>query len=157
MKAITLHQPWASLIAVGAKRIETRSWKPPASLIGQKLAIHAGKRMVQLPASLYPEYNAALRRHLGENWTVTIPAGAVVAVATLSSAQLITRLSELPDGDELLFGEYDYGRWMWRLDDVRPLDPPTPVRGHQGIWNFNPASISSRNQPYDYDLRQLLD
>lgn len=26
MKALTLHQPWASLVAVGAKKIETRSW-----------------------------------------------------------------------------------------------------------------------------------
>ena len=42
MKALTLHQPWASLIACGAKRIETRSWPPPKSLIGKRIAIHAG-------------------------------------------------------------------------------------------------------------------
>lgn len=39
MKALTLHQPWASLIAVGVKRIETRSWS--TSYRGP-LAIHAG-------------------------------------------------------------------------------------------------------------------
>jgi hypothetical protein len=27
MKALSLHQPWASLIALGVKRIETRSWR----------------------------------------------------------------------------------------------------------------------------------
>jgi hypothetical protein len=43
MKALTLHQPWASLIALGVKTIETRSWACPPSLIGQPLAIHAGK------------------------------------------------------------------------------------------------------------------
>ena len=32
MKALTLHQPWASLIAHGVKTIETRSWAPPRSL-----------------------------------------------------------------------------------------------------------------------------
>ena len=46
MKAITLHQPWATLIADGAKTIETRSWRPPQTLIGQRIVIHAGKRLV---------------------------------------------------------------------------------------------------------------
>lgn len=45
MKAISLYQPWASLIACGAKPYETRSWKPPLDLIGQPIAIHAGKKV----------------------------------------------------------------------------------------------------------------
>ena len=44
MKAITLYQPHATLIAIGAKTIETRSWRPPPSLVGQRIAIHAAKR-----------------------------------------------------------------------------------------------------------------
>ena len=43
MKALTLHQPWASLIADGRKPFETRSWAPPRSLIGRRIAIHAGR------------------------------------------------------------------------------------------------------------------
>jgi hypothetical protein len=42
MRALTVKQPWASLIASGEKRIENRSWRPPAELIGQRIAIHAG-------------------------------------------------------------------------------------------------------------------
>ncbi len=45
MKAISLWQPWASLIACGAKPFETRSWAPPRSLIGQPIAIHAAKKV----------------------------------------------------------------------------------------------------------------
>lgn len=45
MKAISLWQPWASLIACGAKPYETRSWAPPQSLIGQTIAIHAAKKI----------------------------------------------------------------------------------------------------------------
>ena len=41
MKAISLWQPWATLIAVGAKRLETRSWE---SRYQGELAIHAAKR-----------------------------------------------------------------------------------------------------------------
>lgn len=40
MKALTIHQPWASLIAAGVKTIETRSW---STRHRGPLAIHAGK------------------------------------------------------------------------------------------------------------------
>ncbi len=42
MKALTVRQPWASLIVLGIKTIETRSWKLPAAMVGQRIAIHAG-------------------------------------------------------------------------------------------------------------------
>jgi hypothetical protein len=45
MKAISLWQPWASLIACGAKPYETRHWAPPKELIGQPVAIHAAKKI----------------------------------------------------------------------------------------------------------------
>jgi hypothetical protein len=45
MKAISLWQPWASLIACGAKPFETRHWSPPRELIGQTIAIHAAKKI----------------------------------------------------------------------------------------------------------------
>lgn len=45
MKAISLWQPWASLIACGAKPYETRDWAPPRALIGQTIAIHAAKKI----------------------------------------------------------------------------------------------------------------
>lgn len=40
-KALTLHQPWASLVALGVKTIETRSW--PTRYRG-RLLIHAGAK-----------------------------------------------------------------------------------------------------------------
>ena len=43
MYAVTLHLPWATLIALGVKSVETRSWPAPARLLGQVIAIHAGK------------------------------------------------------------------------------------------------------------------
>ncbi len=42
MKALTVMQPWATLVALGAKRIETRSWS--TSYRGP-LAIHASGRI----------------------------------------------------------------------------------------------------------------
>lgn len=48
MRALTLWQPWASLVASGAKMIETRSWAAPRGLWGQRIAIHAAKRPITL-------------------------------------------------------------------------------------------------------------
>lgn len=45
---LSLHQPWASLIAIGAKRYETRSWPAPRALTGRRIAIHAAKTTTSL-------------------------------------------------------------------------------------------------------------
>lgn len=47
MKALTIWQPWATLVAIGAKPYEFRSWQPPGWLVGQRIAIHAGARPVK--------------------------------------------------------------------------------------------------------------
>ena len=81
MYAITLHQPWTSLIALGVKTVETRSWPAPARLVGKTIAIHAGKRVVRQPGE---NIEQDLRARLSEDWHRTIPAGAVLATATLA-------------------------------------------------------------------------
>jgi hypothetical protein len=47
MKALTIWQPWASLIIAGAKPYEFRGWPPPRSLVGHRIAIHAGARAIK--------------------------------------------------------------------------------------------------------------
>lgn len=49
LPALTLHQPWAEAIARGLKRIETRSWAPPAGLVGRRWAIAAGAKLPGAP------------------------------------------------------------------------------------------------------------
>ena len=88
VKAMSLHQPWASLIAAGVKNVETRSRPPPQSLIGQRIAIHAAKKVVAFPdAPAYREFNDAVNNPLGHDWLRTAPKG----------------------GDELLFGDFTLG------------------------------------------------
>jgi hypothetical protein len=48
MKALTLWEPWASLIAIGAKPYEFRGWRAPRQFIGRRIAIHAGARPLRL-------------------------------------------------------------------------------------------------------------
>lgn len=66
MKALTIYQPWASLIIGGFKAFEFRPWMPPAMLIGEDVVIHAGKK------ELEPSTVAALRRLVASpNWWKT--------------------------------------------------------------------------------------
>ncbi len=44
MRVLSLHQPYASLVALNIKTIETRGRAAPKALIGQRIAIHAAKR-----------------------------------------------------------------------------------------------------------------
>ena len=102
VKALTIRQPWATLIALGVKTIETRSWRAPQALIGQTLAIHAGKHRpkdVWCSASADPVFPPPLARlydygkcvdpqesNDGEWWRYRWdgPLGAIVATATLA-------------------------------------------------------------------------
>ena len=68
MRAISLHQPWASLIAEGHKDVETRSWAPPGRLVGQRIAIHAAKRTPK-----QSEWNEAIQRIMEQAPPVSPP------------------------------------------------------------------------------------
>ena len=78
MRCITIRQPWATLIAIGEKRLETRGWK--TNYRGE-LAIHAGKR-VDLVACLAEPVRSLLE---ASGYTAAnLPTGAVVAIARLA-------------------------------------------------------------------------
>ena len=151
MKAITIYQPWASLIAIGAKKYETRGW---ATRYRGPITIHAGKkRPPQLwefgyPASEY--FQKAL-----EN--VDMPLGAVIATAELVNCHIIrddgaaeenpnisiTRYIQRPhysreyiQGNERQFGDFTPGRYAWEFANVILLPEPIPAQGKQGLWNF---------------------
>lgn len=82
MKALTLHQPWASLIAVGLKTIETRSW---STKYRGPLAIHAGKRNMDMEGlKLWWHNQDALAPQMDAASWQTLPFGKVVATCQLT-------------------------------------------------------------------------
>ncbi len=151
MYAITLHQPWATLIALGIKTVETRSWPAPERLLGQVIAVHAGKRVVRRPGDRIEQ---KLRAQLGEDWIRTIPAGAVLATVRLAGmarveyADPISGHAVHDPGTEMecaagtgrtpidLWGDFSAGRWLWFLDDVESPPEPIPAVGRQGFWRW---------------------
>jgi hypothetical protein len=132
VKAIALWQPWASLIAVGAKRVETRYWPAPRGLVGQRIAIHAAKTNRELATCLERPFLYYLPE------PSALPLGAIVATAELYSCSVMTpeHVARVEAGspDEFAFGWWASGRFAWELRRVRRLDEPVPFVGRQGVF-----------------------
>jgi hypothetical protein len=134
MKAISLWQPYASLVAHRLKKNETRGWS--TSYRGPVL-IHAAKKWTLEQAEelggflQFPEVWAAYPQ-IG----ATPPLGAILAVARVVDVREMT--AEWIDAQaalELAAGDWQEGRFGWVLDDVRTLDTPIPCVGAQGLWD----------------------
>lgn len=158
MKALTLTQPWATLVAIGAKSVETRSW-------GTKhrgpLAIHAAKTLpVSWHPFRHPSFIAALEplvdvNSLGVPNIDRLPIGcvlAVVKVIDVFSTEELLRMTMRVDGKrrhepflgagEIAFGDYTPGRYGWVFGSVEKLKRPFPCRGGQRIWNLDRERVS---------------
>lgn len=151
MKALTLHQPWASLVACGAKSIETRSWS--TSYRGP-LAIHAGKSTEAYrpdceDSSGRPyvmhlvDLSRALRSQGFDSSAMHGPLGAVVATCRLvdvvptDTMAGFARIAGLhrgmaPVDPATWLDEHepacDYGGVVWDLEANRPFGNFTPGR-----------------------------
>lgn len=149
MKALTLTQPWATLVAIGAKRIETRGWKTDYR---GPLAIHAAKgwteEMVKL--SMRGEPFHSVLTAAGYPLFSLLPRACVVATCVLVDCRPITADSKewgtngvlWPlDDQERAFGDYAPGRYAWLLADVQPLAEPVPARGALSLWEWQPPSL----------------
>lgn len=133
MKAISLWQPWATLIAIRAKIYETRSWT--TSYRGP-LLIHAAKRFDTAQRQLcHQEPFARYLIEAGYDLTSDLPRGAYVAVVELVEICPTVLLRGRLGPDELAFGDYSPGRFAWKMENVRIFPESVPARGYQGLWN----------------------
>ena len=135
MKAISLWQPWATLMAVGLKKNETRHW--PTSYRGQ-LIIHATKRM-ESPTILMREL---LKPYGYQEWD-EFPRGALVCVVEIIDCVRIDNyLAEYP---EYQFGDYSSNRYVWITNNLITFENPILFKGSQGFFNVPDEIIT--NQP----------
>jgi hypothetical protein len=125
LKAITLLQPWASLVAIGAKTIETR---PYATQYRGPLAIHAAKTSTPVD----DPYFRSLLTIAGLN-PDQLPLGAILATCHLIDCEKISH-SNCPCYPEYAFSNFRPGWFTWKLADIKPIVKPTPSRGHRGLW-----------------------
>jgi hypothetical protein len=151
MKAVTLWQPWASLVAAGVKPFEFRGWAAPPSLVGQRIGIHAGARKVRkdeladlLYRLVHDPVSTGLRQAdvpvpagaLLDRWHTTpglLPLSAVVCTVVLGKPRRVGDIFKgVHDSDRL-----DHSKWGWPMLDVQPLEPIVPAKGAQGFWEWS--------------------
>lgn len=148
MKALTLTQPWANLVAIGAKRIETRSW---GTSFRGAIAIHAAKGFPKWARQFTVEH-ACYEAHskLGyktRSWFPAYPLGAVIATAQLVDCIPMREVAGkveigkythwLEDRPmECEFGDYAAGRYAWILGSVECFEHAIPAKGMLGLWEW---------------------
>lgn len=126
-----MYQPWAQLMAMGLKTVETRRFR--LSHRGD-LAICAGRaRVICLERILAKPEFAALSG-------VKLEWGKVLCVVELYDCLPTTRYNP---GAERPFGNYVFGRQAWLTRNLRTLPEPVPVRGSCGIF-FLSAETQAR-------------
>ncbi len=138
MKALSVWQPWASLIVSGKKKIETRPWPAPYSIRGQRIAIVSTKviRADQRKASEEPSFQAHYA-DAGLPPLNELPMGCVLGTVVVETCREIdSELMEELDENEEAFGWYRPGRFAWLLREPELFDRPVPARGGQGAWNW---------------------
>lgn len=142
MKALTLWRPWSDAIIHGPKRVENRAWTPPRALLGEVIAIHAGKRFDEVAA-------LGIAVDFRIDWTPPMtdaesPQG-IVGVARLRGwLDLRERHAQHepgPDAWALRRSPWWAGPVGWWLDDVVAIEP-VPCRGAQGLWTV-PADVAA--------------
>lgn len=140
MKALTLDNPWALLMALNLKRIETRGW---LTRYRGELAIHAGKRCDD---DAFGRFARRISEVTGiDELLPSIAGGYILCVVNLFDCKAsigltparLTTLGFNP-GDEFKFGNLSASRYGWLTKDVRRLSTPVPCRGRQRIWNVPP-------------------
>lgn len=146
--AITLWQPWASLVQAGRKPYEFRRWAAPRALWNRRVAVHAGARkpkreeIAALILQLRQDggFGTALdvqpALDLLERWHTApgaLPLSSVLCLATLREPRRPAALfgGAVADSDRL-----DQHVWAWPLTDIEPLTPIVPARGAQGWWTW---------------------
>ncbi len=130
VSALSLWQPWASLMFTGAKGIETRHW--PTSP-GKFIAIHAAKKwdgqLQELANSIrFQKYLAGQE----------IPLGVFGAIGYLDACLSTNDFEPSMEMDEYWFGDYSPDRFAWRFSKFWKLPNPVPAIGRQGLWKLDP-------------------
>lgn len=124
MKCLSLHQPYAALIALRLKTIETRPWR--TQYRGDLLICSTRKPVVDLD----PQFGEWAERAMESRFGVY---GRALCVVRLTHCLRMKRVDE----SQALCPVYP-GAWAWRLDHIRQLDELPRIRGYPGLFNLPP-------------------
>lgn len=139
MKVISVQQPFATLIALGLKPDETRSW---ATKYRGEIGIHASKTIDKESYRRSPIKEALAAHGYDEN---NLPTGAIIAIGNITGCHKVVEDAgycaqldngEVVEGDNYYFGWFGKGRFAWRMADMRQIEP-IAAKGQLQIWNYD--------------------
>ncbi|KAJ1290845.1 hypothetical protein BS78_02G273900 [Paspalum vaginatum] len=133
---LTMHQPWASLLVHGIKRVEGRSW--PSPIIG-RLWIHAASKVpdpdtIKAMEDFYREIyavNGITDIKFPEHYPVSRLLGCVEVVGCLRSEELAC-WEDVPESVRL----EGLTNFCWLCENPQKLVVPFEMRGYQGVYNL---------------------
>ncbi len=124
MKALTIKEPWATLIIEGYKEYEFRSWK---TNYRGKILIHAGKSLEKNQVKKFKEYN------------LEYSCGEIIGEADLVDCIKVTDEfdNELKKKNSLVYGDSGHVQnYGWKLENIKKYDKKIKVNGKLGLWNY---------------------
>lgn len=124
MKALTIKEPWATLIIEGYKEYEFRSWK---TNYRGKILIHAGKSLEKNQVKKFKEYN------------LEYSCGEIIGEADLVDCIKVTDEfdNELKKKNSLVYGNSGHVQnYGWKLENIKKYDKKIKVNGKLGLWNY---------------------
>lgn len=124
MKALTIKEPWASLIIEEYKKYEFRSWK---TKYRGKILIHAGLSVEKDMLKRFKDYD------------ININPGYIIGEATITDCILVDEEfnCELRNIDPVVYGRSNHTEtYAWKLENVVKYEKPIPYKGKLGLWNY---------------------
>lgn len=146
VRGLSLTQPWAQLVAIDAKRFETRHPRFGRSYTGPVL-IHAAKGWRVSDREML--WRSPFREALCAAGVRTCPRGVVLAAAELAGCYRFgpddpqPHFGIDPAPHEAAFGNYTPGRVGLALRNVRPLERPIEAKGALGLWRVPPEVLDA--------------
>lgn len=158
MKALTLWQPWASLVVAGCKPYEFRGWRAPASIVGHRIVIHAAAKKIDaeeignmlfvlsmretcdeiaraaaelclVPELAVPVLNAALEGKL----PMSAGLGTAIVGEPRNGIEIATEFGVPRANDS---DRDEHANWGWPMLYIERWAEPIAMRGAQGLWNW---------------------
>jgi len=153
MRAISIPQPDATLVAIGAKQFVVHKWS--LNYTGP-LAIHASAEWNQESVEYcrQPEVKLVLKAH-GYDRPSRIPRGCFVALGEMYDAsplydpESFIHLNMI-SGYDLSLTRFVRDHWCYSIGSVQPLDPPLLYQPSKPIWKLSQAEamdIDARIRP----------
>jgi hypothetical protein len=132
--ALSLIEPWATLMVIGAKRVETRDWRTP---FRGSFAIHASKKLEKDVCREEP-FGSVLQAHFGRwDFLGMFTLGAIIGCAELLDCQPTEALAPHQSHRELEFGDYGPNRYGFVTDYARRFAEPILARGMLNFWRLS--------------------